>query len=70
LFSNEIKGKIFCLNYFPVEVICPCEDTMTKTTYERKGLLRLTVLRGRESMPILVGSMAAGRRAGKHAIGW
>lgn len=48
---------------------CCCEDTMTKTTYERKGLLRLTVLRGSESMTIMVRSMTAGREADKNAIG-
>jgi hypothetical protein len=39
-----------------------CEDTMTKATYRRKGLLGLTVPGG-ESMTIMVESMAAGRTA-------
>lgn len=41
---------------------------MTKTTYKRKDFLRLTVLKGSESVDIMAGSMAADRKADKHAI--
>ena len=50
-----------------VTVLLLRRDTMTKATYKRKHLISLLTVSESESLTVMVGSMTAGRQAGRQA---